>query len=307
MTPGEGRFSEQVMTRAMRQVADRIGADSSDAQLLRLTNNAVYALPTAGLVIRIARTLTLHDRVSKTVALGRWFAEIGASIIQLAGPEDQPIEVDGLLATVWAYLPDSGVRPDAADLGNALRTFHALPRPPFPLPMWDPVGDARRRIADAEALPAAERQALVDWCDQLGPQLTDLVARTTRSLVHGDAHVSNLLRDPHGHIVMCDLDAACIGPWQADLVAVPVGEARFGYTGAHQRLAAAYGYDVLTDPDWALFRAARELKMIAAATPLLASSPGIATEFNLRLRSVLDQDSGVRWTPFAAINGQSPR
>jgi hypothetical protein len=73
--------------------------------------------------------------------------------------------------------------------------------------------------------------------------------------------------------VLCDFDPTCRGPWQVDLVAVAVGELRFGRAGAHKQLAAAYGYDVTTDPDWPLLREARELKMVAAAVPLLASTP----------------------------------
>jgi aminoglycoside phosphotransferase (APT) family kinase protein len=300
VSPAQGRFTEPVMAAAMHRVADAIGVDSGGAQLLQLTNNAVYALPTAGLVIRIARSHRRADRVAKTVALGRWFAGIDAPTIRLAGPTDQPVPVDELLATVWAHLPRHGERLGATDLGHALRHFHRLGTPPFPLPLWDPVKDALRRIDDAEALPDRDRQTLLDWCHHLRPSVMGL-ARGSTQLIHGDAHASNLLREPTGRIVFCDFDATCLGPWQADLVAVPVGEARFGPTGAHQRLAAAYGYDVLDYPHWPLLRAARELTMVVAAVPLLASAPGVADEFHLRLRSITDPDPGLRWTPFAKL------
>jgi hypothetical protein len=101
--------------------------------------------------------------------------------------------------------------------------------------------------------------------------------------------------------VLCDFDATSLGPWQVDLAAVAVGEARFGRVGAHRRLAAAYGYDVTTDPHWPLLRETRELKMIIAAVPLLASAPGVAGEFALRLHSVLHDDDQARWTPFADL------
>lgn len=300
MSPPQGRFTEPVMTAAMHQVAATIGADSSDAELLQLTNNAVYALPASGLVIRIARSHRRHDRVTKTVTLGRWFADIDAPTIRLAGPANQPVQVDDLLATVWAYLPRHGEQLDATDLGHALRHFHDLATPPFPLPLWDPIEDALRRIDDAEALPDSDRRTLLDWCHHLQSSITALTRDSTQ-LIHGDAHVSNLLREPTGRVVFCDFDATCLGPWQADLVAVPVGEARFGPTGAHQRLAGAYGYNVLADSNWPLLRAARELKMVVAAVPLLASAPGVADEFHLRLRSITDPDHDVRWTPFAKL------
>jgi hypothetical protein len=119
--------------------------------------------------------------------------------------------------------------------------------------------------------------------------------------VRGDAHAGNLLRQRGGDVVLCDFDPTCRGPWEVDLVAVAVGERRFGRAGAHKQLAAAYGYDVTTDPDWPLLREARELKMIAAAVPLLASTPAIATEFDTRPQSIRDDDHRARWTPFADL------
>jgi hypothetical protein len=82
---------------------------------------------------------------------------------------------------------------------------------------------------------------------------------------------------------------------------VAVGEARFGRAGAHEQLAAAYGYDVTTDPAWPLLREARELKMVAAAVPPMASTPGIATEFDTRLQSIRRGDHSACRTPFADL------
>jgi hypothetical protein len=64
-------------------------------------------------------------------------------------------------------------------------------------------------------------------------------------------------------------------------------------------LTAAYGYDVTTDPGWSLLREARERKKVAAAVPLLASAPGVAQEFRVRLGSIVRGDTSARWTPFA--------
>lgn len=297
-----GRFNEQAMTTAMRQVAGRLRVPADDARLLRLTNNAVFALPTARLVIRIARSHQLLNRVPKVVQLAQWFAQVDAPTIRLLGGIEQPVQIGDLMATVWHYIPSTASSPTVDDLGPALREFHALATPPFPLPRWDPVGDARRRIADADGLREGERDFLLGWCDRLQPQVTDLNGRSTAGLVHGDAHVGNLLRQPGHRVVWCDFDATCLGPWQVDLAAVAVGEARFGRAGAHAALAAAYGHDVTTDPDWQLLREARELKMIAAAVPLLTSSPGVATEFVARLASIRINELSTRWTPFAEIN-----
>ncbi|WFF08774.1 aminoglycoside phosphotransferase family protein [Micromonospora sp. WMMD1076] len=296
-----GRFSEEAMTRAMREIASGLQVPAEDARLLRLTNNAVFALPDSGLVIRIARTHRLRDRVTKVVQLARWFAELDAPTIRLAPGVAQPVAVGDLAASVWAYVPPTRPTPTVDDLGSALRRFHALGSPPFSLATWDPIGDARRRLADADGLSAEDHDYLMTWCDRLEPQVAELNQGSSHSLIHGDAHVGNLLRNASGGILLCDFDATCLGPWQVDLAAVAVGEARFGKTGAHRALAEAYGYDVTSDRDWPLLREARELKMIAAATPLLAGSASVAAEFANRLKSVTRSDHGLRWTPYADL------
>ncbi|MGC4867461.1 aminoglycoside phosphotransferase family protein [Micromonospora sp. DT53] len=301
-----GRFSEAAMTAAMRGIASALGVPADDAQLLRLTNNAVFALPRAGIVIRIARTHQLQDRVRKVVQLARWFAKIDAPTIRLARDVEQPIEVGDLVASVWQYVPPQPPTLTVEDLGTVLREFHALGAPSFPLPIWDPVGDARRRLADADGLSKPDRDFLVDWCDRLEPHVTTLIDRGTQTLIHGDAHAGNLLRETFGRIVLCDFDATCIGPWQVDLAAVAVGEARFGGSGRHRSLATAYGFDVTSDPLWPLLRQARELKMVAAAVPLLTTSAAVAAEFANRLNSLQEDSHANPWRPFADLVGPQP-
>ncbi|MEU8114105.1 phosphotransferase [Micromonospora sp. NPDC048947] len=289
------------MTAAMRDIAAALDVSAEGARLLQLTNNAVFALPRSGIVIRIARTHQLLDRVTKVVQLGRWFARIDAPVIRLAPDVEQPVRVGDLVASVWSYVQPSTPAPTVEDLGLVLREFHSLDVGPLALPAWDPVGDARRRLADAEDLDPNDRDFLLKWCDRLEPRLVALSHRQEPKLVHGDAHVGNLLREASGRTVMCDFDATCIGPWQVDLAAVAVGEARFGGTGLHRGLASAYGYDVTSDQSWTVLREARELKMIAAAVPLISSSPNVAGEFADRLQSVRRNDPEARWKPFAHL------
>ncbi|WFE33945.1 aminoglycoside phosphotransferase family protein [Micromonospora sp. WMMD975] len=297
-----GRFSQEAMTKAMREITAGLGVPADDARLLHLTNNAVFALPSSSLVIRIARTHRLRDRVAKVVRLARWFAEIDAPTIRLAPEIEQPVEVGELVATVWTYVPPCQPAPTARDLGSALREFHALGTPPFALPEWDPVGDARRRLSDADGLSPADHDYLVAWCDRLEPQVAALNQRSKQVLVHGDAHVGNLLRGPMGRVTFCDFDATCIGPWQVDLAAVAVGAARFGTSEAHGQLAKAYGVDVISDEGWTVLREARELKMIIAAVPLLMTSQTLAEEFRRRLESIRTQAKEKAWKPFSELS-----
>lgn len=302
-TTTEGRFSETAMRRAAEKLADALHLDG-ELRLLQLSNNAIYAVPDAGAVIRLTRSRTLGPRAAKAAALGAWFADMDAPTIRLAGIDrPQPFDVDGLAATVWEYIPPTPPKPDVTDLGHALRAFHDLGTPPFELPVWDPVGDTRTRVADAEALADDDRDYLLNWCDRLEPQTTALNQTQTPALVHGDAHVGNLLRADPQHVVLCDFDATSQGPWQFDLVAVPVGEARFGRPGVHDQLARAYGYDVTTDPHWPVLRQARELKMVAGALPRMGTSAAIQHEFKVRLDSIKRDDPTTKWTPYAELEG----
>ena len=85
MTRPNGRFTADAMTDALHVIATDLGVDDRDAELLRLTNNAVFALPRAGLVIRITRSHSLHDRVHKVARLAAWFATIDAPTIRPLG------------------------------------------------------------------------------------------------------------------------------------------------------------------------------------------------------------------------------
>lgn len=315
--PPGGRFGEPAMQAALSRLVGRLGLDPGPVRLVRLANNAVFELPAHGLVVRIARSHRLHERVRRGVHLARWLAGHDAPAIRLADGFDQPLVVDDLLATLWQRVPPTGPPPGPGDLGRVLRRFHALPPGPVPraagtapgaagavlqLPRWNPVADARARLDDAEALAATTRADLEAWCDDLAPRVEALAVGARPTLVHGDAHVGNLLRRQDGGVVLCDFDAVCLGPWGVDLAAVAVGERRFGRPGAHRHLAEAYGADVTDDPAWPVLREARELKMVAAAVPLLASGAGVAREFEHRLTTVLAGDTAARWTPFAAVH-----
>jgi hypothetical protein len=300
----QGKFSDERMRAALRTLAERLGLDDRDVQILHMANNAVYALPVSGVVVRITRSTTLHDRVRKSARLGEWFARVDAPTIRLTDSIEQPVVFEDLLGTVWDYLPP-GPAPDADDLGRALREFHRLPAPDVDLPTWDPVGTARKRIADAEALEDNDRDVLLEWCELLDPGVQALVDASPGSLVHGDAHAGNLLRRPDGRVVFCDFDSTCIGPSRVDLAALAAGAIWFGASYEHTRLARSYGYDITTDPDWPVLRQARELAFIVGGVPLLASSPGVAEQFKLRLTSVNTGDSSTTWTPYAAFGKSS--
>src|SRR4051794_41334591 len=113
MTGTDGRFSEAAMRRTLANLTHQLRVEDADAELLRLTNNAVFALPSAGLVVRITRTHRLHARVHKVAKLGAWFPTVEAPTIRLADGIKQPVADGPLLATIWKYVHPNPPRPDA--------------------------------------------------------------------------------------------------------------------------------------------------------------------------------------------------
>ncbi|WP_250285896.1 MULTISPECIES: phosphotransferase family protein, partial [unclassified Frankia] len=194
----------------------------------------------------------------------------------------------------------AGGPPTAGDLAVALRQLHTLPLPDVPLPSFDPLADVRSRLADAEGLPAADLAFLRRLAARCEAALESVVYALPAGIVHGDAHLGNLVRARDGKVLICDFDATCHGPPEWDLIPLAVGRLRFGYPPEqYAALAAAYGFDVMRWPGFEVLRAVRELKLTTSVVPVLASSPRVAAQFAVRLASLRYQDETVRWMPYS--------
>jgi|GEM_PF-526492 len=348
---GAGRFTPERSRRALATICAAVGLDCSDAVPVKLTVNAVYRLPSAGVIVRIARSPALTHRVETVVTVARWLAQQEIPAVRLLPGVPAPVRADGVVGTLWVDAsrpgrlgrapfggpvpspgpgsatgpgsstsstrpgspggrggpggpagpsgPAIGRRTTATELAAALRRLHAL-NPPATLPRWDPLDDVERRIDDAEGLAPADRVFLRDMTDRLRAALADVTYELPPVLLHGDAHLGNLLRAADGRAVLCDFDSSCVGPAEWDLVPVAVGRIRFRYPAEQQReLAAGYGFDVTTWPGFGVLRAVRELKLVTSVVPLLASSPAIAAQFALRMASLRYRDESVRWYPYS--------
>ncbi|WP_262391189.1 hypothetical protein [Nocardiopsis sp. CNR-923] len=131
-----------------------LGAKAADdAELIKFTNNAVYRLPGAGVVVRIAGSATVAERVPVVIQAARWLAEHDAPTVRLVEDIPQPVRIGGATATFWHLVPSTGPEPTGTDLGRILRCIHALPAPGFALPSWEPFARIRSRIADAKGWP----------------------------------------------------------------------------------------------------------------------------------------------------------
>lgn len=157
------------------------------------------------------------------------------------------------------------------------------------------MGDVRRRVADAEELDPGDRGFLLDQCAQLGHELGRLRFPLGRSLVHGDAHLGNVLAGPDGP-VLCDFDSACVGPPEWDLTPLAVGVERFGEPRRrYRRFAREYGFDVTDWDGFPVLRRVRELKLTTSVLPILRSYPEVRPELLRRLRDFRLGRHRARW------------
>lgn len=193
--------------------------------------------------------------------------------------------------------------PTGGDLGDLLQTVHSLPSPAEPLPTWEPLGDIRRRMADAEVLAADDRDVLNRLVDELDRDLGGVRYVLPAGPIHGDAHLGNLIPTAAGP-VLCDFDSSATGPREIDLVPTAVGQRRFRRPrGIQDDLVSAYGFDVTGWSGWPVLRRLRELKLVTSALPVLASQPVIAERWRQRMRSLDDGDDRV-WTPYSRNPGR---
>jgi len=293
----DGRFTPEKLHGVLVRTCALLDVDPVGARLLRFTNNAVYSLVTAPIVIRIVGSTRLRHRVGTVVRVARHFERHDVPAIRLLGGIDQPVHIDDHLVTVWHQVPSIGRPATTADLAGLLRRVHALPPPPG-LAEWAPFAAVRARVSDAEEISEGDRRFLLDRCAEVEAALAMLDFPLPRGLVHGDAYPGNVIPGPDGP-VLCDFDSSCVGPPEWDLTPLAVGRERFGDPEVHYRtFAEAYGFDVTSWPGFGVLRSVRELKLTTSVLPILRSRPQVRHELLRRLDDLRRGRTDVRWTRY---------
>lgn len=282
---------------ALRYAAGRSGLDARGARLIRLFATAVYHLPAADAVARIA-PVTSPDSVARlatSVQVTRWLTEIGFPSVEPL-PVEQPVTGNDCVVTFWRYLPQDGPEPVPADLGRLLRRLHGLGQPPVAFRGYQPLVSARRAIASSHAIDEEERVWLEERCEQLRDVYGLLSFRLSAGMIHGDAYRGNLLRDGQ-RVVLADWDAVCTGPREVDLV--PTLQAtRFGLPeDQRDAFIAAYGQDIRSWDGYPVLRNIRELSTLTALLRDGHVDTDARRELRIRLQSLRTGDDQV-WTPF---------
>ena len=282
---------------ALQDAARRSGLDARGARLIRLFATAVYHLPAADAVARIALVTSPESvaRLDTSVQVTRWLTGIGFPCVEPLAVE-QPVTGHGCAVTFWRYLPQDGPEPVPADLGRLLRELHGLGSPPVALPAYRPLVSVRRAIASSRALDEEERAWLGERCDQLVAAYGQLRFQLPAGMIHGDAYRGNLLRDGQ-RVVLADWDAVSTGPREVDLI--PTLQAtRFGLPDEQRdAFVAAYGQDIRSWDGYPVLRDIRELSTLTALLRDGHADAAAQRELRIRLRSLRTGDRH-EWSTF---------
>lgn len=294
--PSAPDFAESAAT-ALQATAAQAGLDASDSRLVRLFGTAVYYLPSAGAVVRIAPDAApgSFTRLATSIEITRWLAEFSFPTVEPLALE-QPLRSDGCIVTFWKYLDQDGPTPAAADLGRLLRQFHELGLPPVPLPLYQPLTSMERSIRVSRAISDDERDWLLGHRHQLLQAYATLNFELPAGAIHADAWRDNLLRD-HGRVVLADWDTVSIGPRETDLI--PTLQApRFGLPLAERdAFIAAYGHDIQGWTGYPVLRDIRELSTLSALLRDGHDSLPARRELRVRIRSIRSGDT-EQWDSF---------
>lgn len=293
----EGRYTREKLDSALAEICSSVGLDSRGARLLRFVNNGVFLLARHPVVVRIVLAPSISYRADSVVDGARWLARNDMPVVRLLPGVEQPVRVGGHIATLWEAVDDLGSPQTGDEMGELLRELHSLPLPAG-LPEWRPMADTRNRLNDAEELSPDDRAFLERRCDEIEGRLERSRFPLPRSVVHGDAHLGNVIASPHGP-VLCDLDSLCVGPPEWDLTPMAVGSLRMGHPPErYNELIAAYGFDITRCPEFQVLRDLRELKITVSVLPVLRSNPEVREELHHRLWSMRAGDVTARWHPY---------
>jgi aminoglycoside phosphotransferase len=281
-------------------VGRRLGVPVDDAKLLRLHSNAIFALPSVGLLVRIATNPDAHARVTGSVHVTRWLAARGFPCV-VPADVDQPLVERDRVVSLWRLVQTAPEpAPNGADLGRILRELHSQPEPPYPLNRFgDPFTSVASALDEApDALSDARRSWLLDRIAKLRRlwQTTDFPQPP--GLIHGDAHINNLIRTPAGQVVLGDWDHVAVGPREWDLLQIHYTRRRFGRPSDEdiEAFTKAYGWDVLDWPGLDMLIAIREITGLSPYIRTARAKKFSRRELAERLNSLRSGDTAALWS-----------
>ena len=292
-------FNSHSTKRIALLACEQVGLRVPDLQLIRLGENALFRVPAEGVVVRIARTMSYWPDVVREVGVSQWLRECGVPAARVVDEIEQPIEVDGHPVTFWHHIPgEPAPYSRIGDLGALLRQVHRLTPPAhLDLPAEDVLDRVRPRI-EAAPIDEDDRAFLLKRVDELHDPVDALDYVQPCSVVHGDAHIGNLMicgGDP----VLIDFERVAVGQpeWDLGMTATEHRTAGWWSPEQYRQFVDAYGFDVTEWDGFPVVQAVHELKMTTWLMQNVHSSQEVAAEFASRMRTIRDRQPST-WRPW---------
>ncbi|MGV9662765.1 phosphotransferase [Nocardia niigatensis] len=278
------------------------GLDPNGAELLRLSENAIYKLP-GGVVVRISRP-GQQTAAQREANVARWLEASGICAVQVISGVAQPVVIDGRAVTFWKELPPHQ-HGTPAQVAGALKQLHALAPPAdFVLGEVAPFVRLEERITAATILYDDDRHWMVDHLAALRQRWADLPNGLPWCVIHGDAWVGNVVSTDDGQVILLDLERTSIGPPEWDLVHTAIKWKSFGWIteAEYTEFATVYGHDVTTWAGFELLRDIREFRMTTMAVQTASSNPAWREQAEHRLACVRGRFGARPWAGWEALS-----
>jgi aminoglycoside phosphotransferase (APT) family kinase protein len=252
-------------------------------------------LANANALARVVPGEQMLDRVRHELVVAAWLSSVGVPVVRPL--VNHPTVVTGHVVVFWEYLEDAKPA-DLVTLAHCLRQLHAVAVPTDPiLRPVNPFGRFEERLAAAAVLSPDDKQFLTGYRDELANQWPLLSFDLPTCVVHGDAHMENLLRTATGRVAFVDLESVAVGhpEWDLTLTALYL-ECGWFTDDQYDEFAKAYGFDVRTSPAWPVLRGARMLRMTTWLAQSAADHSERAVQLRHRIESLRDGSAPAGWT-----------
>ncbi|GAA4736690.1 phosphotransferase family protein [Phytohabitans rumicis] len=155
------------------------------------------------------------------------------------------------------------------------------------------------RLAGGVTLSATDRTFLTAYREHLATQWDRARFELGEAVLHGDAHMDNLLRTADGRLVFVDLETVAIGPPEWDLTLTALyHECGWFSADEYGGFVDAYGYDVRTSGAWSVLRGIRMLRMTTWLAQSAADHPEREVQLRHRIATLRDGTAPEGWTGF---------
>lgn len=260
------------------------GLDPTDSELIRDGSHVMYRLNDQ-IVARIGQSGSRYS-AEREVRVSHWLTQQQYPVTQLIPDMLQPTVIEDQPVTWWKSIPDH--RPATpAELGELLRTLHALPAPEgLILPVHDPFRGLVARIDNAPETARIERDWLRTRYEELSRLYQEIRFDSQSRVIHGSAWQGNIAVPTGGSPILLDLENVSKGYPEWDLIPIAVDHMDFARLDAkdYRSFVNTYGgFDVIDSPRYSVLAAIQELRWVCFVLSKADSNPMALQETRHRI------------------------